>query len=990
MRSNFFDLIAAHSYFSLKYGTLSPKQLVTIYKAIGMDTAVLTDINNTTAAFEFIQEAHRQGIKPVIGVEFRRGDKYLYTAIAKNNEGLKEINALLSEVAVDGLELDIVAPRFHSVYVIYRPAFLKHKKAKTLSSFYEHEYIGIRPEEIHRLYGSELINYMNKLVVYSPITFIDKEGYNLHRILRCIDLNIIIGKLEEINCAKSSEIPIPLDEFIVKYEKYPQIVYNSLELLENCGVHMISTYLHNRRCFTKSTIDDFKLLTKLALNGCYRRYGKNNSAAIQRTKKELKVINELGFCAYFLITWDIIRYAGSSGYHHVGRGSGANSIVAFNLSITDVDPLELDLYFERFLNPHRSSPPDFDIDFSWDQRDDVVDYIFKRYGKEYTALLATYNTFKGKSIIRELGKVFALPKHDIDTIVHYPNDASRHHAFAKHIFYYGEMMEGFPNYLSIHAGGILISERSLYYHGSLQLMPKGFPIIMFDMYAAEDLQFHKYDILSQRGLGHIKDAVEIIGQNKGESIDIHDVHRIKEDRNVLNQLSSGKCIGCFYVESPAMRGLITKLKCDNYIGLVAASSIIRPGVAKSGMMREYIKRHHDPSSFKYIHSTFEKHLSETYGVMVYQEDVMKIVHHFADLDLDESDVLRRIMTGKKKKSETFKRLQDKFFANCKKKGYDTNLTMEVWRQIESFSGYSFSKAHSASYAVESFQSLYLKTYFPLEFMVAVINNFGGFYSTELYFHEARMAGAIIEAPCVNHSAYLTSIDDKTIYVGFVHIESLEQKIARSIVKEREENGEYASLYDFVNRIDIGKVQLQLLIRIGAFRFAKLNKYELMWEKNAVHRPEIKHNGTGQLFQEAKTDYKLPILDEDKHEQAFDEIELLGFPLCNPFDLLVTDFRGDILAKDMTAFMGRRVRMLGYFITRKYVRTVNGRLMNFGTFIDYHGDFFDSVHFPPSLKKYSFQGSGIYIMLGKIVEDFDFPSIEVYRMEKMPYVKDGRY
>ncbi|MGA0232620.1 MAG: hypothetical protein ACO3MB_07070, partial [Saprospiraceae bacterium] len=325
------------------------------------------------------------------------------------------------------------------------------------------------------------------------------------------------------------------------------------------------------------------------------------------------------------------------------RGSGANSIVAFNLFITDVDPMDLDLYFERFINPHRSSPPDFDIDFSWDERDDVIDYIFKRYGREHTALLATYNTFKGKSIIRELGKVFGLPKADIDLIVDEPHAEEKHHHFARYIFRYGKMIEGFPNYLSIHAGGILISEESLFYHTAVQMMPKGFPISHFDMYGAEDLGFHKYDILSQRGLGHIKDAVSLVAENQGRAVDIHDVEKIKQDLEVRTQLRSGHCIGCFYIESPAMRGLLSKLRCDNYVSLVAASSIIRPGVAKSGMMREYISRFHNPDSFTYIHPVFEEHLGETYGVMVYQEDVMKIVHHFAGLELDESDVLRRIM-----------------------------------------------------------------------------------------------------------------------------------------------------------------------------------------------------------------------------------------------------------------------------------------------------------------------------------------------------------
>ena len=649
-------------------------------------------------------------------------------------------------------------------------------------------------------------------MVFAPFTFLDADGFRIHKLLRCIDLNTVIGKLESNQLALPSETLLSPQALREQFQLYPQIIHNTERLLDQCEAEMDPDLKHNRQTFTGSSGGDFKLLRKLALSGCERRYERNNRKANERVAKELKVIHKLGFSPYFLITWDIVRYAQTSGYHHVGRGSGANSIVAYCLYITDVDPLELDLYFERFINPYRSSPPDFDIDFSWDERDDVTDYVFKRYGHEHTALLATYNTFKGRSIIRELGKVLGLPKHDIDVIVNEPLASDKHHPFARHIFKYGKAIEGFPNYLSIHAGGILISERPIHYHTALQMMPKGFPITHFDMYGAEDLGFHKYDVLSQRGLGHIKDAVELIHRNRSKWVDVHDVPNIKEDQKVRKQLRSGHCIGCFYIESPAMRGLLNKLRCDNYVHLVAASSIIRPCVAKSGMMREYIRRFHKPGDFTYLHPVFEEHLGETYGVMVYQEDVMKIVHHFAGLDLDESDVLRRIMTGKKKSSDTFTRLRDKYFHNCAQRGYDPKLIAEVWRQIESFSGYSFCKAHSASFAVESFQSLFLKTYYPLEFMVAVINNFGGFYHTEIYVHEARICGANIEAPCVNYSTYLTNIYENTIYIGFC----ISVNLARQIVEDRSRNGHFLSLEDFVRRIDIGKEQLQILIRIGHF------------------------------------------------------------------------------------------------------------------------------------------------------------------------------
>ncbi len=976
--------INTHTFFSLRYGTLSPEQLVADAVAKGVKTLVLTDINNTSAAVEFVDRCRAAGIKPVLGIEFRNNGNFLYIGIARNAEGFRALNAFLTKYSFLEKPLPEIAPALEDVYFVYQTL------PKGIAYFRDDEWLGVRPGHVNKLYASPVRKYLHKLVVLSPVTFAGEAGFKAHQLLRAIDLNTLITKLSWRDTARSNEMLMPEDELLRYYELYPQVVDNTRRLLDACDIDLPKGISNNRLTFSGSKEGDFRLLTKLAINGCKMRYGENQKRALQRVRKELKVIRQQDFCAYFLITWDIIRYAQSVGYHHVGRGSGANSIVAYCLRITDVEPLELDLYFERFINPYRASPPDFDIDFSWDNRDDVIDYIFKRYGQEHVALLATYNTFKGKSIIRELGKVFGLPKAEIDKIVDHPQDYAMHHGLAKTIYKYGKLIEGFPNYLSIHAGGVIISERSLYYHTALQLMPKGFPITHFDMYHAEDLGFHKFDILSQRGLGHIKDAVDLIKANQGKAIDIHDVETIKRDENVKAQLRAGKAIGCFYIESPAMRGLLSKLHCDNYTHLVAASSIIRPGVARSGMMREYIRRFHHPNEFQYLHPVFEEQLSETFGVMVYQEDVMRVVHHFADLDLDESDVLRRLMSGKRRTSVNFERLKRKFFENSRRRGHDRKVTDEVWRQIESFAGYSFSKAHSASYAVESFQSLYLKTYFPLEFMVAVINNFGGFYRTEYYFHEARMAGATLHAPCVNNSQYLTTIKGKDIYAGFVHVYQLAQKVALRIVRQRNSGGAFKDFADFVRRVKISSDQLDILIRINAFRFTGISKYELMWRKNEV-LTTAKVFGTAELFPDDYEHPDLPVLTEGKFDQAFDELELLGFTLSSPFELLAAEKLPEtIRVEDFQRLIGKKVNILGYYVTKKNVRTIKGKLMNFGTWIDENGQYFDTTHFPQALKRYPFRGKGIYLLTGKVVTEFGFASIEIVKMRKLPMVADERY
>src|SRR5690606_18397041 len=312
---------------------------------------------------------------------------------------------------------------------------------------------------------------------------------------------------------------------------------------------------------------------------------------------------------------------------------------------------------------------------------------------------------------------------------------------------------------------------------ALHRPPKGFPVTQISMLECEDMGLHKFDLLSQRGLGHIRDAVELVNSTSSHKpqassrdklgacglaleasarakVDIHDIPRFKADPAIKELLRTGDTVGCFYVESPAMRMLLKKLQVDDYLGLVAASSIIRPGVAESGMMREYLLRHNDPERVKRAPKELLEIMPETYGVMVYQEDVLKVAHLYAGLDLEEADLLRRGMTARFRERPEFKAVQEKFFANCKAKGHPAGQPEEVWRQIESFASFSFAKGHSASYAVESYQSLWLKAHHPLEFMVAVANNFGGFYSLEFYLHEARRHGAVIEAPCVNVSGEL--------------------------------------------------------------------------------------------------------------------------------------------------------------------------------------------------------------------------------------------
>ncbi len=972
-----------HSYYSLRYGTMSVEQLVKKAEETGIDSMVLTDINNSTAVPEFAGECKKNSVRPVAGIEFRKDNELLYTGIARNNKGLQELNEFLSKHNFEKTPLPFPAPDFSEAYVIYSRTKLPGRK------MYDNEFAGVKISEVNRLL-TLTPGELSRMVIMQPVTFNDQTDIFIHKSLRAVDNNILLSHLKPSQCAGEDEFFHSPHMIRDIFGSYPGIINNTARLIGDCSLSFDFDNHKNKKIFSASRYDDKLLLEKLAWDGMIYRYGKNNNEAKKRIRHELEIIDKLGFSAYFLITWDIIRYSMARGFYHVGRGSGANSIVAYCLKITNVDPIDLNLYFERFINPKRSSPPDFDIDYSWKERDEVIDYIFKRYGYNHTALLGTISTFRGKSIVRELGKVHGLPKEEIDAIIDNPSSDTNRNEITDIIFSTGHRIADFPNMRSIHAGGILISEEPVSCYTALDMPPKGFPTTQWDMYTAEEIGYEKLDILSQRGIGHIRESAEIILRNQSIDVDVHAIQKFKEDPKIKEYLRNGETKGCFYVESPSMRGLLQKLKCDDYTTLVAASSIIRPGVARSGMMREYIFRFHNPDKFKYLHPVMKEQLEETFGVMVYQEDVLKVCHHFAGLDLADADTLRRAMSGKYRSKKEMQRIVDKFFSNCREKGYSDDLTKEVWRQIESFAGYSFSKAHSASYAVESFQSLYLKAHFPLEFMVAVINNFGGFYRTWVYVHEAKRYGATIRLPCVNKSTYKTTIYGSDIYIGFIHITGIEERIARSIDEIRQAEGDFTDLSDFVSRVNPGLEQIILLIRAGALRFTGKKKAVLLWEAHMMinkSKPDL----IRPLFAPPVKNFALPDLEQDKLDDAYDEIELLSFPVSMTwFDMLETSFRGEINARDMIRHIGQKVRMVGHLVTIKYIKTIKKEWMNFGCFIDSEGDFFDTTHFPQSLKYYQFKGSGTYLVLGKVVEEFGYASLEVEKMAKLPVKPDKRY
>jgi DNA polymerase III subunit alpha len=974
-------LLNCHTSFSSRYGVLTPEYVLLTTKQFGYSTIAITDINATSAIIDAYRLSKENDMRLIAGIDFRNDITPCYIGLAKNNKGYYELNTHLSFHLHHQKPFESQAPStFLNTYVIYHFQSYKGWKLEP------HEYIGISINDFIKLSNSPYKSLTKKMVILQSLTFLNKKQFNIHRLLRSIDKNCLLSKLDAKDQASEKALLLSETELIQAFINLPEIILNTKHILESCFIDFEFDKFANKNLnhYTDSPSSDIALIKQLCNNGLNYRFKKPDKKIQERIDKEIEIIEKMKFASYFLINWDIVSYAQQQNYYYIGRGSGANSIVAYLLNITDVDPLELDLYFERFINPYRSNPPDFDIDFSWTDRDDITHYIFDKYGHERTALVGSYNTFQHDATIRELGKVFGLPQSEIDRLQDKKNTHEKDE-LGKLVLKYSEYIKGLPNHLSIHASGILISHEPIHNYTATFMPNKGYPTTQFSMLEAEDIGLYKFDILSQRGLAKIKDALQIISEQTTDTIDIHDLHRFKNDALVKEHLSNGDCIGCFYIESPAMRMLLAKLKADDYLRLVAASSIIRPGVSKSGMMREYILRFRDEArrekAKKAIPELYEL-LHETYGVMVYQEDVIKVAHYFAGLSLAEADYLRRGMSWKFKQRNEFFKVRDNFFNNCLQKKYALKTIEDIWLQIESFANYAFSKGHSASYAVESYQALFLKAHYPLPYMVATLNNGGGFYRIESYINEARKHGAIIHAPCVNNSTILCSLNEKNIYLGLGMIANFERGNSEIILKERSLNGNYTSFQNFVERTRLSLEQTILLIRIGAFNFCDKNKKELLWEAHLSIREQLQTK-TLELFETENEQLILPELLQSPIDDAFDEIELLGFTLGSPFELIQELPKNTIKAHELKQYLNQTISIIGYLINVKSTYTATKERMYFGTFVDENGLWIDTVHFPNVAKNFPFKGHGCYLIKGQVNEEFDYFSIIASELHHLP-------
>ncbi|MDZ7722398.1 MAG: DNA polymerase III subunit alpha [candidate division KSB1 bacterium] len=846
-------------------------------------------------------------------------------------------------------------------------------------------------------------------VATNNIHFADKEGYSKFQVLCAIRDNTTLDQAD-LGEITSSHYLKSAARMQTLFKENPTALKNSYLIAKQCSGYFIDLQFIFPEITGGQGESANKLLYEKVLNGIYNRYGMLSTEIQKRLDYEYEIIIQKHFASYFLVVADIVQQAPRT----CGRGSAAASLVSYALGITHVDPVKYNFFFERFLNPGRIEPPDIDVDFPWDERDNILAYIFKKFGVENAAMIANHITFKARSCVREVAKVYGMPDEEISRItkkmsgIGQPDNLTyiihSHPAFRNiklvdpwpEILRTAETIRDYPRYLSVHCGGVVIAPDGLSRHVPLQPATRGLVFkredqetlqtvssslekdqklytIQWEKDQTEDYGLVKIDILGNRSLAVIRDSLTAVKTNYNIDIDYQTWSPL-QDIATAELLGRGETMGVFYVESPAMRQLQIKTGAGDFEHLVIHSSIIRP--AANEYVNEYIRRLKG-GRFTYLHPSL-KVLRETYGIMIYQEDVSRVVMAMADFTAHEADDLRKVISKKHQK----KKLGDyrqKFFDNAQYRGVSVDICEKVWNMIMSFSGYSFCKPHSASYAMVSFKSAYLRAHYPAEFMAAVISNQGGYYSTFAYISESRRMELTVLMPDINHSLLEYHGKDRTIRVGFMQIKALKHESIRKIVNERHRNGLYRSFRDFTERTRLKSHDISLLIKSGCFDNLEpaYTRPQLLWmlKLNSKYKQNVSLFTARDLKEEVP-----PIKEFDEKTKLNHEIELFGMMISQHPLSLYQEQLGKLHLIPSDSFhkhINKPIRAAGWYITGKVTGTKHDRLMQFSSFEDLSG-LYETTLFPKAFEtfKHMLDKNRVFLLKGKVISHYGALSINV--------------
>ena len=1006
--------LAVHTPFSFHEGASRAKELAEEAARLGQAAIGFTDRNRVSGLIRGCKAAKEAGIQPVLGLllDDPRDERHVMFLWAVGLDGYAELCRLSSERLLEpGFTLEAAARGIGpSVIAAAEDPDLLRILRRRLPAGRVYGALPLPAGDSGRKAARRVWQACRSLrlpvVAAMPVSCATPEERNTVALLRAIGQRRVLLPVAKRTGGKSPARSLHDGaELLRAFQGLPEALRNSRVIAEQCVCDLPLGELHFPHPRLPEGRSAFEELRGRCERGLRERYGPAPpEEARRRLAYELGVIEHLGFSGYMVIVHDIARDAWRRGVRTLGRGSAANSIVCYTLRLTDVCPLKYNLYFERFLNPERSSPPDVDLDFSWRDRDEVLRRVYRTYGDDHVAMIGTYVTFRARSALRESALARGIPGGEVSRLtrripyfMHGGSLAERLREAPETtdlpldrppwngVVADAERILGLPRHLSIHAGGVVIAPGKITRWTGLERAAKGFVITQYDMYGIEELGLVKIDLLSQRALGVLKDASRMVRENTGTPPPVEDTGRIFTDPATRKLLRTGDTMGVFYVESPGMRVLLRKLECDNFELLTAASSVIRPGVSESGMMQQYIECVRDPAKAVYLHPKMRELLGETFGVMIYQEDVIKVAHRLAGLSLSRADSLRRAMSGKHRSPGEMERLHGEFLQGCRGNGIEEPAAREIWRQIASFAGYAFCKAHSASFAVLSMQIAYLRAHHPAEFIAAVLANGGGYYSQAAYVEEARRMGLTVRLPDVNRSSLEHRGAGRSIRLGLKGIGVLREETPGRIIAEREANGPYTGLGDFLRRIRVARDEAEALISCGAFDFTGERRPTMLRNLRAAF--DSMRVGPGPLAAGVEDPFSdlNPAPDWTAEEKWAAERRLLGFsPGPHPLSLLALPSDGCSPARALEGNIGKQVAMIGWAYAHKRITTRARReTMLFLSLEDLTGTF-EATLFPRVYRRYApiLRGHGPFRIEGRVEEDHGVATLVARRVERV--------
>ncbi len=984
-----FTHLHVHSNYSFCRGASRIEALVDAALERGMSAMALTDINGVYGLVWFLQAARERGLRPIAGAELR-ASRERAVLLARNRDGYETLCRVISRCRGEAdfsLAGALLEDRENLVVLSDDvPLLCALAGQNGTSGLYIELNDPAREPPLREFSRASGIPPAATNDVY----FVDRADFPLHRLLRAIDRNTSLSRIPPEELAGEDRWLKPEAEMARRYPHLPEAMENAQRIAEACSPPEIG-----RLVFPSFDVpggeDAFEYLKEECCRGAERRYGELSDSVRKRLEHELKIIRDKGFAAYFLVVRDIVRQSART----CGRGSAAASLVSYCLGITHVEPITHNLFFERFLNEGRTDPPDIDIDFPWDERDGVFDYVFRKYGATRAAMISNHVGFRARAAVREVAKVYGLPEQEIKAVtqrmgyywsIRHLETSLRTHPVYKdmelkdpwpEIIRLAVRLDGYPRHMSVHCGGIVVVPDRIDRYVPVEPAPKGVPIIQWEKDQAEDAGLIKIDLLGNRSLAVIRDALAAVRENYGIGMD-DEQWDPTTDAGTQDLVRRGDTIGVFYVESPSMRQLQRKCGTGDFDHLVIHSSIIRPAANK--YIREYVRRLRG-GSYRSLHPVLDEVLGETYGIMVYQEDVSRIAMAMAGFSAPDADLLRKILS-KKRAGKRLEDYREMFYAGAAARNVAREVVDEVWEMILSFSGYSFCKPHSASFALVSYKSAYLRAHYPAEFMAAVLSNRGGYYAPFAYVSEARRMGLRVLLPDVNGSRKAYWGKDGTIRVGLMQLKGLRESALDSILEERKKRP-FASLEDFLCRVEPEPADAKILIKAGALDGISggATRPAMIWqmlawnEVRAARRPVARS-----LFRDMPTVVPPQVPRYGARTVLEHELETLDFLISrHPLTLYREPLSRlkCVRGSDLGKHVGKRVTTVGWWVTGKLITTKDDEPMEFISFEDTTA-LYETVFFPQAYARFChmLNRSRPYVLTGTVEEDFGVVTLTV--------------